>query len=299
MIENEPDLAPVSDKLVGTPSAALPQPNKGEPELVVTATPDAAAREAAERIAAVLVAAVERRGRADFCTTGGNTPIPIYRLLAASPLCDSIPWPQVHFWWGDDRFVPRGHAESNVTGLDDVLLGGGGVGAAGGGVGAAVAGAPLPSANIHPFPTDLALATFRDNHWCAARYAEEMAAQLPLTDGNWPRFDLILVGVGEDGHVLSCFPDSPTLDSMAWTMGVPAPTHIEPHLPRVTINPRLLEAAPVLVVTSGANKAEAVGHVFGDTRDDRRWPVQRTRRTGAAWIVDEAAAAQIPARLRG
>ena len=316
MIENEPDLSPESDKLVGKPSAALPEPNKGEPELVVTATPEAAAREAAEHIAAVLIAAVERRGRADFCTTGGNTPIPIYRLLAQAPLCDSIPWPQVHFWWGDDRFVPRGDPESNVTALDDVLLGGGGIAAGGGaggvaggggiaagggiaGVGAAMAGAPMPSANIHPFPTDLALAEFRDNRWCAARYAEEMATQVPLADGNWPGFDLILVGVGDDGHVLSCFPDSPALDSMAWTLGVPAPTHIEPHLPRVTINPRLLEAAPVLVVSWGANKAEAVGHVFGDTRDDRRWPVQRTRRTGAAWIVDEAAASQIPARRRG
>jgi len=86
---------------------------------------------------------------------------------------------------------------------------------------------------------------------------------------------------------------------LAWTMGVPAPTHIGPHLPRVTINPRLLEAAPVLVVTWGAKKAVALGHVFGDVRDDRRWPVQRTRRTGALWIIDAAAAAQVPANLRG
>ncbi|HEU6440482.1 MAG TPA: 6-phosphogluconolactonase [Terriglobales bacterium] len=294
MTEHEPDLSPVSDKLVGAPSAALPKPNKGEPELVVAADPQRAAHHAAGRIAAALIAAVERRGRADFCTTGGSTPIPIYRLLAASPLCDSIPWPQVHFWWGDDRFVPRDHAESNVTALDEVLLGGGG--SSGGG---SSGGVPLPSANIHPFPTDQALAESRDNQWCAARYAEEMAAHLPLTDGNWPGFDLILVGVGDDGHVLSVFPESPALDSMAWTMGVPAPTHIGPHLPRMTINPRLLEAAPVLVVTWGANKAEAIGHVFGDVRNDRRWPVQRTRRTGAAWIIDEVAAAQIPTNLRG
>jgi 6-phosphogluconolactonase/glucosamine-6-phosphate isomerase/deaminase len=85
---------------------------------------------------------------------------------------------------------------------------------------------------------------------------------------------------------------------MAWTLGVPTPTHIGPHLPRVTVNPRLLEAAPVLVVTSGAGKATALGHVFGGTRDERRWPVQRTRRTGAIWIVDEAAATEIPAALR-
>jgi 6-phosphogluconolactonase len=289
MTDQEPDFCPASDTLCGSTAANLPAPNKGEPELVVTADPDAAAAEAAERIAAALIAAIERRGRADFCTTGGNTPIPIYRLLAQSPLVDAIPWEKVHVWWGDDRFVPRGHPESNVTALDDVLLGGGG----------SAGGAPLPTANIHPFPTDRALAEYKDTHWCAAQYAQEICSQVPMVDGNWPRFDLILVGVGDDGHCLSCFPNSPALDSMAWTIGVPAPAHIGPHLPRVTINPKLLEAGPVLVVTWGAGKAEALGHVFGDTRDDRQWPVQRTRRTGAFWIVDEAAAAQIPTRLRG
>jgi 6-phosphogluconolactonase len=289
MTEQEPDLAPSSDRLSGTTAASLPAPNKGEPELVVLADADAAAQEAAERIAAALTAAVERRGRVDFCTTGGNAPIPIYRLLARAPLVDRIPWAQVHVWWGDDRFVPRGHPESNVTALDDVLLGGAG----------STGGAPLPTSNIHPFPTDRALAEFHDAQWCADRYAEELCAGVPMVDGNWPGFDLIFVGVGDDGHVLSCFPDSPALASMAWTMGIPAPSHIGPHLPRVTINPRLLEAAPVLVVTWGTGKAEALGHVFGEVRDDRRWPVQRTRRTGAIWIVDEEAAARIPANLRG
>jgi 6-phosphogluconolactonase len=290
MTEHEPDLSLASERLAGTSVSGLPTPNRGEPELMVVADPDAAAREAAKRIAAALVTAVARRGRADFCTTGGSTPIPIYRLLSESPLCDRIPWQQVHVWWGDDRYVPRGHPESNVTALDDVLLGGGAD---------EHGGAPLPTANIHPFPTDRAIAENRDNGWCAARYAEEMARHLPLADGNWPVFDLILVGVGDDGHLLSVFPDSPALDRMEWAMGIPAPSHIGPHLPRVTVNPRLLEAAPVLVVTWGASKAEALGHVFGEVRDDRRWPVQRTRRPGAAWIVNEAAAARIPARLRG
>jgi 6-phosphogluconolactonase len=289
MTDQEPDFSPAPDNLSGTVSSALPAPNKGEPELVVAANPDVVAGEAAERIAAALIAATERRGRADFCTTGGSTPIPVYRLLSQAPLVDTIPWQHVHVWWGDDRFVPRGHPESNVTALDDVLLGGGG----------STGGAPLPSANIHPFPVDRALAELRDTTWCAARYAEELAAGVPIVDGNWPGFDLILVGVGDDGHVLSCFPESPALNSMAWTMGIAAPTHIGPHLPRVTVNPRLLEAAPVLAVTTGAAKAEALGHVFGQIRDERRWPVQRTRRTGAIWIVDEAAAARIPADLRG
>jgi 6-phosphogluconolactonase len=289
MTEHEPDLSLSSYKLFGTASTALPAPNKGEPELVVVSNPEAAAEEAAGRIAAALIAAVERRGRVDFCTTGGNAPIPIYRFLAHPPLVDRVPWAQVHVWWGDDRFVPRGHPDSNVTALDDVLLGGAG----------SSGGAPLPTANIHPFPIDRALAEYHDPQWCAAQYADELCAQVPMVDGNWPGFDLILVGVGDDGHVLSCFPDSPVLDNMAWTMGVPAPSHIGPHLRRVTINPRLLEAAPVLVVTWGSSKAEALGHVFGEVRDDRRWPVQRTRRTGAIWIADEEAAALIPADLRG
>jgi 6-phosphogluconolactonase len=231
---------------------------------------------------------VERRGRADFCTTGGTTPIPIYRILARAPIVDRIPWPQVHFWWGDDRFVRRGDPNSCVTSFDEELLGSG----------SHTGGAPVPSSNIHPIPVDRALAGFHDNEWCAARYAEELA-QVPLVDGNWPGFDLILVGVGDDGHVLSVFPNSPALDSMSWTMGVPAPTHIGPHLPRVTVNPRFLEAAPVLVATWGAKKAEALGNVFGAVRDGHRWPVQRTRRPGATWIVDETAAARIPRTLRG
>jgi 6-phosphogluconolactonase len=280
----------MTERLAGTGATHMPEPNRGEPELVVAPGPEEAAGAAAERIVATLAAAAERRGRADFCTTGGSTPIPIYRLLAASPLRERVPWPLVHVWWGDDRFVRRGDPESNVTALDSVLLGGGPEGRG---------GAPLPEANIHPFPNDAALNVGHDNAWSAARYAEEMAVQLPQNADNWPVFDLILVGVGDDAHLLSVFPDSPALDDMAWTMGIPAPAHIEPHLARVTVNPRLLEAAPALVVTWGAGKAGALGHVFGDVRDERRWPAQRTRRTGSVWIVDAAAAAAIPGQPPG
>ncbi len=290
MSDLEPDFSPSFERLAGTGAAGLPAANRGEPELVVENDLAGAAAAAAERIAAALMAAVERRGRADFCTTGGSITIPLYRLLASPPLCDSLPWSQIHVWWGDDRYVPRGHPESNVTALDDVLLGG-----APGERGSA----PLPFTNIHPFPTDRSIAEYHDNKWCADRYAEEMARHLALAEGNWPVFDLILVGVGDDGHVLSVFPDSPALGKMDWTMGIPAPSHIGPHLPRMTVNPRLLEASPVLVVTWGDKKAEPLGHVFGEVRDERRWPVQRTRRTGAVWIVDEAAAANIPKNLRG
>jgi 6-phosphogluconolactonase len=289
MSEQEPDLAIAPHVHSGVEPSALPRPNEGEPELIVAANADEGARIVAERIAEALIAAVVQRGRADFCTTGGSTPVPVYKLLSRAPLCDTIPWSQVHVWWGDDRFVPRDHPESNVTPLDSILLGGAGDNG----------GAPLPAANIHPIPVDRALAGLHDNTWCAARYADEMAAALPIADGNWPAFDLVFVGAGEDGHILSCFPGSPALSSPAWVLGVPAPTHIGPHLDRVTINPRILEAGPVIVAAWGGKKADAVGHVFGDVRDERRWPAQRTRRTGAVWVIDEAAAAQLPPERRG
>ena len=91
MAEPGEDAPTVQDRFAGTGVSRLQAPNTGEPELVVLADSDAVASEAAHRIAAALVAAVKRRGRADFCTTGGTTPIPIYHLLATSPLRDGYP----------------------------------------------------------------------------------------------------------------------------------------------------------------------------------------------------------------
>jgi len=267
------------DGPTGFDSDELPVSNVGEPELVVLASPGEVARESADRIAAALIGAVASRGRADMCTTGGSTVIPIYRLLSASPRCATIPWSRVHVWWGDDRFVPRGHPDSNVTLLDCVLVGDD--------------RAPLPAANVHPFPVSRALADGRDSAWCAASYAGEMAAVLRCGAGNWPVFDLVIVGVGYDGHVLSCFPDSPALDSPAWALAIPAPTQIGPHIGRVTLNPRVLEASPVVAIAWGRAKAPTLGSIFGPVRDDRRWPAQRLRRPGATWLVDEAAARTI------
>ena len=94
----------------------------GEPTIYVLADPAAVARAVAERIAATLTSAVTRRGRADFATTGGSTPVPVYRHLATSPLREAVPWDDVHIWFGDDRYVPRDHPLSNVILVDQGLL---------------------------------------------------------------------------------------------------------------------------------------------------------------------------------
>ena len=255
----------------------------GEPEILVLPDQDASAATAAERIAGILAAAVNDRGRADWATTGGSTPAGIYRHLAQPPLRDTVPWERVHIWLGDERFVPRSDDLCNARIGDKDLV-------------AAGAGTALDRTTIHAWPVDEALARGEDAAWCADRYIEEMRASgVPFRDGQ-AVLDVVLVGIGPDGHLLSVFPGSEAFDSEAPALDIPAPSHVAPRVERVTLNPRCLDVArKVIVVSHGASKAAVLGEIFGALRDPRRWPAQLARRPGVLWILDSAAAANLVA----
>jgi 6-phosphogluconolactonase len=274
----------------------------GDPRVEILADSAAVSAAAAEQIASMLRRATNDHGRADWATTGGSTPAGIYRHLATPPLRDSVSWSAVHLWWGDDRYVPRDHPLSNVLPADQILLaataraGLSGTGETGGDV---ITGrdpaADIPFDNIHAMPMAAAIGESRGPAWVAARYEADLrSAGLDIESG-WPVFDLVLLGVGPDGHVLSVFPRADAFDRPEWVLPVPAPTHVEPSVTRVTLNPHVLEVArSVLLVAHGASKAAILGEVFGPTRDPRRWPAQLARRSGATWLLDEAAAARLP-----
>lgn len=273
----------------------------GEPTIEVLATPDDVARIAAERIAATLTAAVGERGTAHWATTGGSSAPPIYRALASDPLRSAVPWSGVHVWYGDDRFVPSDHPLSNAGLLEDVLLaraawsGTSGTGEQGDDVEAGGEPGLRPNAlQDHPIPMTEAIARGEGPEAAAARYVDELRASgMPVVDG-YPEFDLVIVGVGPDGHLLSVFPGSEAFDRTDWAMAIPAPTHVEPHVARVTLNPRVLDAARnLLVITSGAGKAEILARILEGERDPRQLPAQVARRSGATWLLDEAAAARL------
>ncbi len=276
-------------------------PNPNEPEIAIRADPEDCSRTAAAMIATALISAVRDNGRAHWATTGGSTPGPIYRNLAEPPLRDRVPWDLVDLWWGDERFVPLDHPLSNAKiALADLLeigalSGESGTGTSGVDVaGGRTAGAPIPADNVHTVPTGSAIAEGLRPIWAAQRYAEMLREDGPPVEGRWPAFDLILLGIGPDGHVLSVFPNSETFDRDDTVLGVAAPTTVEPHVARVTLNPRVLDVAHrIIVVSHGAAKAQILAEILGPVRDERRWPAQLARRAGATWILDTAAASAL------
>ena len=275
------------------------------PRVVVLPDPEAVSAAAAEEIAATLATAVADRGRAHLAATGGSTPAGFYRHLADSPLRERVPWDEVDIWFGDDRYVPRDHPLSNVLLVDQVLLRAAAYTGQSGGGDSGVdiergidPGVVLPVSHVHPFPCGLAIAEGRGAAWCAETYAEEVRAGVPLDGDGWPAFDLLFLGIGPDGHLLSVFPGSPALAARALALAIPAPTHVEPHVERVTLNPAVVGSSRrVLVVVHGAAKAGILGEVFGPTDDPARWPAQLALRAEATWILDRAAAAGLPAGI--
>jgi 6-phosphogluconolactonase len=264
------------------------------PALRVVPRPEDVSTEAAAVIVERLSAAIRERGVAHWCTTGGSSAPGIYRALLEPALRDALDWTRVHTWWGDDRFVPVGDDLSNVTPFERVLR-------------APEQGLAIPAANVHPVPVAAIQAAGGGPEEAAGAYEAELLKSGPF-DGatssgepaermrDIPVFDLIILGVGPDGHILSLFPGSAVFDAATWVSAVPAPTHVEPHVPRVTIHPRLVSAArAVLVVTAGAGKKDVLAAAWSGG-DPRALSLRVTLAPNATWLLDEAAAAGLPER---
>jgi 6-phosphogluconolactonase len=276
----------------------------GGAQLIVVDDADGVAAESARRVVTALSDAVAQRGVAHIALTGGSVVVPLYKELRKPGNRAGLDWTKVHLWWGDDRFVPIDHPQSNAGVAYELLLDlseKAGLSGEGGQYDDVVAGdipgIEVTAENVHPVNVDETLSDDEPVELAAQLYLRELNRYMPLAKGGVPMFDLILLGVGPDGHTLSLFPNSPglALDSPI-VLGVPAPDHVEPHIARVTLAARVLPVArEVIVMSAGDSKADVLGQVLGDDRDVARWPAQAALLPNSVWILDRAAAARVSA----
>lgn len=228
---------------------------------------DDLARGAAEEIAKSAGEAIAARGRFTIALSGGNTPKPVYRLLAQEPRID---WNRVHVFWGDDRHVPPDHPESNFGMAHEALL----------------SKVPIPHDNIHRIRAEKP-----DAERAAEEYAWTLRSAFDLGEGEWPRFDLVLMGIGADGHTASLFPGSEAVRERSRLVIAPWVSSLGSF--RVTLTaPVFNRAALALFLVSGEEKAVALRAVLeGDFQPDR-FPAQvvRPEEGKLLWLVDRAAA---------
>ena len=240
------------------------------PQVEVLADPEAVCRRAAERFARCATTAVGARGRFVVALSGGHTPRTLHGLLANpdEPWRRTVPWDKIHVCFGDERHVPPDHPDSNYRMARESLLD----------------HVPVPSTHVHRIPAELPAAEAAD------AYERTLRALMP--DG---RFDLVLLGMGPEGHTASLFPGSPALsETMRWVRGVDVP---QLQTERITTTPLLLNAAhAVLFLVTGAEKADALRAVLHDPYDPAQWPAQVVRPTDGSlrWLVDRAAARALP-----
>ena len=239
-------------------------PSSAPVNRIVVADPAALAEAAAGRLMARIEA---NAGRIAICLTGGSSPKQLYKLLASEAYAKRIPWDRVHWFIGDERFVPPADPLNNMAMARTIFL-----------------DRLAPKDHIHPIPTEAA-----NPDESAQRYARELrnfygADELDPTK---PLFDLVLMGVGPDGHTASLFPGYPALkETKRWVVGVPE-AHVEPFVPRVTLTlPALACCREMLFEVAGVEKHAILARLSKDESlpANRALSVQET-----VWLVDRAA----------
>lgn len=239
-------------------------------ELKVFDDVSALMRGAAEEIVSAARQAVADHGLFSWALSGGSTPRDLYRLLASDENRGRMPWNAIHFFWGDERHVPPDHPDSNFRMAREAMLD----------------AVPVPPGNIHRVPAEEP-----DASRAAAEYEAALRSFFGLSAGEWPRFDLILLGLGKDGHTASLFPGGDAVNERRRL--VVAPWVEAQKTFRITFTPPVLNhARRVMFLAAGDDKAEALLAVLEGAREPERYPAQIVGggEGNVSWWVDRAAA---------
>ncbi len=228
------------------------------------------ARTAADCFVDVAQNSIFAQGRFSVVLAGGSTPRRTYELLASEEHRNRIAWPKVHIFFGDERCVPPSDATSNYRMVDEAML----------------SLLPIPTRNIHR------MAGEGDAVANASLYESDL--QTFFDEAPWPRFDLVLLGMGDDGHTASLFPGTRALsERKAWVLA----NWVEKlNAYRITLTPPAINhAANVLFLVTGGGKIKSLFHVLRGARDPQKLPAQLIQPVDGSllWLVDEAAAGDL------
>ncbi|MEV5010097.1 6-phosphogluconolactonase [Streptomyces sp. NPDC093064] len=239
------------------------------------------AQAAAARLITRIVDAQASTGSASVVLTGGRNGNGVLAALAAAPARDAIDWGRLDLWWGDERFLPEGDPERNVTQAREALLD----------------SVPLDPERVHAMPASDG-PYGADVEAAAEAYAEELArAAGPQNHGAVPAFDVLMLGVGPDTHVASLFPEHPGVRETERTViGVhgspkPPPTRISLTLPAIR------SAREVWLLAAGEDKANAVAMALSGAGEIQAPAAGAQGRARTLWLLDTAAASQLPRSL--
>ena len=235
-------------------------------------TPQDLFQAAAEEVLRTATDAVSQRGRCTIALSGGSTPRNLYTLIAANA-SPSLPWDKIFFFWGDERHVPPDDPDSNYRMARESLL----------------SKVPIPSANIFPIP-----AGNPDASTAAEAYEQALRKFFALAADDFPRFDLILLGLGPDGHTASLFPETAALQEQSRLVLANWVEKLKTF--RITLTLPVLNAArAVAFLVSGTDKAAVLREVLEGNAPGEKYPSKLVRPSDGKliWFVDRAAASDL------
>lgn len=244
------------------------------PEVRVYANPSAASAALARHLVRRAGESIRARGQFSLVLSGGKTPQALYRRLARYDRT-RVPWRRTEVFFGDERCIGPRSAESNYRAASDSLL----------------SRIPVPRRHVHRLEGEL-----RPPTRAAERYAELLGA-IPAPEDGPPRFDLVLLGIGGDGHTASLFPNSPALRARTRSVVAVARSPDAPFLPRLTLTyPALASSREVCFLVAGAEKADVLGKILRSLPNGTpRYPASLVRSRGSVvWFLDRAAASKVP-----
>ncbi len=231
---------------------------------------------AAEEVCRIGQYSLDTTGRFSLVLSGGSTPRGLYALLAEHPYRSQVDWKKTEFFWGDERAVPPNHPDSNFRMAKEAMLD----------------KLDVPAGRIHRIEAERA-----DIDGAARDYElkiEDVLGRVPGVGRRPPHFNLFLLGMGDDGHTASLFPNTAALlEKQRWVVAQDVP---RPPSPRITMTPPLINAAHyIMFLVSGSSKADVLAEVLQGPRDPLRYPAQLIRPlTGeVTWFVDRAASSKL------